>query len=254
MMRKTIYGASGLVALIAAVAFTVHRADAALLRHDPDTLAGDGSLMRYAIARGAPIYRARCASCHGANGGGDATRGIPNLADGEWLYGSGLLSDIERVVAYGIRANHPKSWNLAIMPAFARARPSPTDPNMPPLRPAAIRDVIEYLMYLQQRPANPDAVARGAQVYSNTGGCYDCHSADAKGDPAIGAPNLTDRATLYGDGSREALHDSIAHGRQGVCPAWINSLSAAAVREVAVYVYSLSHSSQSNPPQTKHPG
>jgi cytochrome c oxidase cbb3-type subunit 3 len=63
---------------------------------------------------------------------------------------------------------------------------------------------------------------------------------DAKGDSAIGAPNLADRITLYGDGSREALAMSIAYGRHGICPAWIGRMTAAGIREVAVYVYSLS--------------
>ena len=78
-------------------------------------------------------------------------------------------------------------------------------------------------------------------MYSGEGGCYDCHSADGKGDAAIGAPNLADKVTLYGDGSREALFESIANGRQGVCPAFVNRLHPAAIREVALYVYLLSH-------------
>jgi hypothetical protein len=35
---------------------------------------------------------------------------------------------------------------------------------------------------------------------------------------------------------------SIAYGRQGVCPAWVGRISAAGIRELALYVYSLSHS------------
>jgi cytochrome c oxidase cbb3-type subunit 3 len=78
-------------------------------------------------------------------------------------------------------------------------------------------------------------------LYAGDAGCYDCHALDAKGDAAIGAPNLTDTVTLYGDGSREALFMSIAQGRQGVCPAWIMTLSAAGIRETALYVHSISH-------------
>jgi cytochrome c oxidase cbb3-type subunit 3 len=64
---------------------------------------------------------------------------------------------------------------------------------------------------------------------------------DAKGDSAIGAPNLTDRVTLYGDGSRESLSMSIAYGRHGMCPAWVTRIGPAGIREVAIFVYSLSH-------------
>ena len=245
MMRKVICGAGSVLLAIAVAVFIIHRVDGEILRHDPDALPGSAGFMRYGIARGAPIFRSHCATCHGREGAGDASRGVPNLTDNDWLYGAGSVSDIERIVAYGIRSKHPKSWNLAIMPAFAHAKPSPTDAKIPPLSPAGIRDVIEYLLYLQKRPADAQAVPRGAQIYNNVGGCYDCHSTDAKGDAAIGGPNLVDPITLYGDGSREALFESIANGRQGVCPAWVNILSATAVREVSIYVYSLSHPAHS---------
>ena len=38
--------------------------------------------------RGAAIYGANCASCHGADGKGLREFGAPNLADNIWLYGS----------------------------------------------------------------------------------------------------------------------------------------------------------------------
>jgi len=213
---------------------------ALLLRADPDSIPANPSLMKFALGRGASGYRSHCAACHGDDGHGDAARGIPNLADGDWLYGSGEVSDIERVVDYGIRSANPKAWNLAIMPAYAKIHPSRTEPKIAPLKPGEIRDVIEFLLYLQKQHADPAAVARGAAVFSDTGGCYDCHGADAQGDGAIGAPNLTDRITLYGDGSAAALFDSIAHGRQGICPAWVGKISPAGVREIALYVYTLS--------------
>lgn len=242
-MRKLSYGLGCCVLLITAACITTYQFDAKVLRHDPDTLPNEPLLMRVAIWRGNTTFRSHCASCHRADGTGDTARGVPNLADGDWLYGTGAVSDIERVVAYGIRSNHPKAWNLSRMPAFAHPRPSPTDAALPPLPPRGIRDVIEYLYVLQHRPADAEAAARGARVYHVSGGCYDCHSGDAKGDNAIGAPNLTDTITLYGDGSRAALFDSIANGRQGICPAWINELSAVALRDVALYVFSLSQPS-----------
>jgi cytochrome c oxidase cbb3-type subunit III len=211
-----------------------------LLRADPDALPADAMLLGLAVRRGQPLFAARCAACHGVSGSGDPARGIPDLTDDDWLYGTGRTSEIEKVIDYGIRSRNPKAWNLAIMPAYARPQPNPADKNIQPLLPGEIHDVVEFLMRQQGRQADAAAVARGAGLFTGHGGCYDCHSIDAKGDSAIGAPNLSDAITLYGDGSRDALHMSIAYGRQGVCPAWINRASAANIRELALYVHSLS--------------
>ena len=243
-----------LIALIAiGTAVALHREQLVgqLLRADPDSIPTNAGLMEFALGRGKSGYRSHCASCHGEQGQGDAARGVPNLTDHDWLYGSGEVSDIERVVDYGIRSANPQAWNLAIMPAYAKAQPSKTEPKIPPLKPGEIRDVIEFLRYLQKQNADPAAVSRGAAVFSNTGGCYDCHGADAQGDSAIGAPNLTDRITLYGDGSAAALFDSIAHGRQGLCPAWVSKIGPAAVREIALYVNTLSHPAGAVAPPTR---
>jgi cbb3-type cytochrome c oxidase subunit III len=227
----------------AAAGYHAHR-EALLLRTDPDAIPANRSLLQFALARGAAKFQASCASCHGAAGRGDRTRGIPDLTDDEWLYGTGSVGEIERVVAYGIRSYNPKSWNLAHMPGFARARPSASDPKILPLSPGNIRDVVEYLVSLQKGSADAAAALRGAQIYNGAGGCFDCHSLDGRGDSAIGAPNLADKITLYGDGSREALIDSVANGRQGICPAWSHRLNPAAIREIALYVYMLSHNAR----------
>lgn len=227
--------------LVAAVFAADSYAARQLLRADPDALPGDAMLLRFAVRRGRPLFEARCAACHGASGTGDTVNGIPDLTDNDWLYGTGRPAEIEKVIDYGIRSRNPKAWNLAIMPAYARPQPNPGDKNIQPLTPGEIGDVIEFLMRQQGRPADAAAVSRGAALFTGHGGCYDCHSLDAKGDSAIGAPNLSDAITLYGDGSRGALYMSIAYGRQGVCPAWITRASAASIRELALYVYSISH-------------
>jgi cytochrome c oxidase cbb3-type subunit 3 len=227
--------------LVAAVFATDSYAARQLLRADPDALPADAMLLGFAVRRGGPLFEARCAACHGASGTGDAVNGVPDLTDNDWLYGTGRPAEIEKVIDYGIRSRNPKAWNLAIMPAYARPQPNPGDKNIQPLTPGEIGDVIEFLMRQQGRPADAAAVSRGAALFTGHGGCYDCHSLDAKGDSAIGAPNLSDAITLYGDGSRAALYMSIAYGRQGVCPAWITRASAASIRELALYVYSISH-------------
>jgi cytochrome c oxidase cbb3-type subunit 3 len=225
----------------AAVFAEISQAERRLLRADPDALAADPALMGFAVHRGKPLFMNHCAACHGVSGAGDPVKGVPALIDGDWLYGSGRVADIEHIIEYGIRSRHSKTWSLAIMPAYGRPHPNPADPNIQPLAPGQINDLIEFLFRQQGRKADAAAASRGAALYSGDAGCYDCHALDAKGDAAIGAPNLTDAVTLYGDGSREALFLSIAHGRQGICPAWSMKMSAAGIRETAVYVYSISH-------------
>jgi cytochrome c oxidase cbb3-type subunit III len=217
-------------------------AERQLLRADPDALPADAMLLHFAVHRGGTLFLARCAACHGVSGAGDPAKGVPNLTDDDWLYGSGRVAEIERVIDYGIRSHNPKAWNLAIMPAYARPQPNPADRNIHPLSPDEIGDLIEFLLRRQGERADENAAARGATLFAGRGGCYDCHSLDAKGDSAIGAPNLSDAITLYGDGGRDALYLSIGYGRQGVCPSWINRVSAAGIRELALYVYSISHS------------
>jgi cytochrome c oxidase cbb3-type subunit 3 len=240
--------AGGLLALLAGAAglSDAMRVRARLVREDPDAIPAEARLMRFGVAVGAPLFAGHCASCHGAAGKGQSSWGVPDLTDTDWLYGEGKVSDIERVVRFGVRAHDPRTWKLASMPAYGRAVPSATE-KVPPLRPNEIRDVTAYVLSLGGRPGDPDAVRRGAKIFGDTGGCYDCHTPDAKGDPAIGAPNLTDRIWLYGDGSAKAVARSIAYGRQGVCPAWTGRLSPLQQREVALYVYALSHRAPAPP-------
>jgi cytochrome c oxidase cbb3-type subunit III len=226
--------------IMAAVLLYLSGRERSLLRADPDSIPAHPALMAFALNRGEPLFEMHCAACHGAEGQGDTRRGVPALNDGDWLYGTGAVGDIEQVAKYGIRSYHPRAWNLAIMPAYATPRPSPHDRRISSLSPQDIRDLVEFLFRAQGRTADAAAAAHGATLFAGIGGCYDCHAADAKGDSAIGAPNLTDRVTLYGDGSRESLSMSIGYGRHGMCPAWVNRIDPGGIREVAVFVYSLS--------------
>ncbi|MEP6545951.1 MAG: c-type cytochrome [Gammaproteobacteria bacterium] len=238
-MRFTLLLAASACIMAAVLSYLSGR-ESRLLRADPDSIPKNSAVMAFALSRGEPLFEMHCATCHGAQGEGDPRRGVPALDDGDWLYGTGQVSDIEQVAKYGIRSYHRRAWNLAIMPAYATPRPSARDGRIPSLAPGDIRDLVEFLFRAQTRTADAAAAARGAVVFAGVGGCYDCHAADAKGDSAIGAPDLTDRITLYGDGSRESLAMSIGYGRHGMCPAWADRIEPVGIREVAVFVYSLS--------------
>jgi cytochrome c oxidase cbb3-type subunit 3 len=243
-------GALAVIVMIGGLAWLIatQRAQAALLRTDPDVASANPAMMRFAVGRGHRVFERDCASCHGVKATGDVAKGVPNLADDDWLYGEGKVSDIETVILYGIRAPNPKTWRLADMPAFGRKLPYPREPSIKPLSPGDISDLMQFLASLRGKPASIEAAQRGSKLYSDRGGCYDCHGSDAHGDPAIGAPNLADNIWLYG-GDDKTVFNSIAYGRAGYCPAWASRLSAAQIRETAMYVYSLSHPSPTSKSQ-----
>jgi cytochrome c oxidase cbb3-type subunit III len=235
-------------ALIAWGAQGIHRhiMISRLIEREPDEIDRDLALWKFAREQAAPLYAKFCLACHGAALAGDPARGIPNLSDDDWLYGSGRVSEIERIVLYGIRSGNGKGWNLADMPAYARETPYRRF-AVDPLTPADIRDTVEYLRSLERKPADADAARRGQDIFAGRGACYDCHASDGHGDSAIGAPNLTDDIWLYGDGSRQSVFESIARGHGGSCPAWTRQIAAWQARALAVYVRSAALSARRNP-------
>jgi cytochrome c oxidase cbb3-type subunit 3 len=71
------------------------------------------------------------------------------------------------------------------------------------------------------------------------GVCAACHGADGKGNPALGAPNLTDKDWMYGS-SLEDIKYGINNGRAGQMPAHLPLIGETQIRLAAAYVYSLS--------------
>ena len=236
--------AAGLAALVVVLGLGVFASvrgasiSTAILRADPDLAAEQPTLAKYAAEVARPVYASHCASCHGADMKGDRVRGIPNLIDQDWLYGSGRPVEIERTVLYGIRSSLPRTWNLADMPAFGEPVPYRRY-KVTPLRAEDIHDVVEYLRVMEHKDADPVRAARGSKIFADTGQCFDCHSPDGFGDSAIGGPNLEDDIWLYGDGSRQSVFASIAHGHAGVCPAWSRRLKPVQVRALAIYIANL---------------
>ena len=68
--------------------------------------------------------------------------------------------------------------------------------------------------------------------------CMACHGMDGKGNPALGAPNLTDDIWLYG-GTTKKILESINNGRFGIMPPHENFLGEAKVHVLAAYIYGL---------------
>lgn len=229
---------AGLVLAAAGFGSVVWRGSgqADVLRADPETILADPKLWRVAIAGGKPVYEARCGSCHGPDGKGDKTLGAPDLTDDEHLYGTGTVAQTEDIARYGIRAGNKHGWNLAVMPGYALKVPDVAEP-LPPQTPLQIEDMVQYLLSFKGRATDPAAVKRGESAYTNAG-CWDCHGRDLGGDPAIGAPSLTDTIWLYGGRPADIRH-TLRRGRAGMSPAFGRTLGAAQLRNVAVYVASL---------------
>ncbi|MEO8722628.1 MAG: c-type cytochrome [Sphingobium sp.] len=208
-------------------------AQAEVLRADPDRILSNFQLRVTALAGGKTVFERHCASCHGGDGRRNEQRGIPDLADADHLYGTGMVSEIEQIVRYGIRAHDKRGWTLASMPAYASAVPYASEP-LPPQTPDQIEALTQFLLSFTGRSTNPAAAQQGKAQYV-AAGCWDCHGHNAEGDEAVGAPTLTDDIWLYG-GSHDDIQRSIARGRAGYSPAFVHQLSAAELRDVAVYV------------------
>jgi len=105
-------------------------------------------------------------------------------------------------------------------------------------QPDGTANVAEYVLSLGGRSVNETIAATGKEKFKQL--CVACHGPDGKGNPAMGAPNLTDNIWLYG-GSKKAIMETIEKGRAGRMPAHAEFLGEAKVHLLAAYVYSLSH-------------
>ena len=229
------------IALAAAAAYSSveRRERTAFLQADADRVLDDARLAPRALENGRKVFLAECAACHGADGRGSTAMGVPDLRDQDFLYGAGRASEIEAIVLHGIRSGDDKGWDLAWMPAYGRAVPYRRD-RLPSLTPTEIANLTSFIRSLNGAgDEDPAQVAAGSILYEGHGGCWDCHSRDARGDGAIGAPNLRDGTWLRGEGSREDISRIIREGLHGVSPAFRGRLDPASARAVAVYVASL---------------
>ena len=112
------------------------------------------------------------------------------------------------------------------MPAFAGTIPDDS-----------ILSIAHYVASLSGFPTDSLRTYVGKQLFS---GCAGCHGADGKGNPALGAPNLTDDVWLYGRSDPQGIAETIRHGRKGVMPAWRDRLGDEDASLVAAWVYARS--------------
>ncbi len=164
---------------------------------------------------GMRIYGNNCSQCHGLDAAG--ALGFPNLADGDWIFG-GTPDQIKHTITAGRRAAMP-AWEAI-------------------LGEDGIAEATAYVLSLNSRDADPTQVKAGEKHYQTY--CVACHGAEGKGNPALGAPNLTNGIWLYG-GNAEQIAHSLRIGRNGVMPAFGNTLSEDKIHLVSAYIYGLSN-------------
>ena len=170
-----------------------------------------------ALRAGGMLFVENCAACHGRNARGNVALGAPDLTDGDWLYGGDGKAILTSIL----------DGRRGAMPAFTGTLPDDS-----------ILDLAHYVASLSGIPNDSLRAQLGKRIFSN---CAPCHGADGKGNPALGAPNLTDAVWLYGSSTPRTIAETIRGGRNGVMPAWRDRLGDENALLVAAWVYAQSH-------------
>jgi cytochrome c oxidase cbb3-type subunit III len=168
---------------------------------------------------GQRLFLNNCAQCHGSDARG--SKGFPNLADSDWLYG-GDTESIHASIQQGRQGMMPPMIDAVGGTQEARA-------------------VAQYVLSLSGRSNNSVLAQLGRENFKSV--CAACHGLEGKGNQVIGAPNLSDRIWLHG-GTEKAILETIRNGRTGNMPAHEQLLTPEQIRVVASYVWQMS-----NPPE-----
>jgi len=167
-----------------------------------------------AVRLGRNLFLNRCATCHGSDARG--AKGYPNLTDTAWLYG-GTPEAVEATISNG-RAGAMPGWG-------------------PALGDQGTNEVLAFILSRSGR-SNIDATLAAAGQQKFVQFCSACHGPEALGNPALGAPNLTDGDWLHGS-SEADIRDVIVKGRISQMPAQSDVLSSDRIRVLVAYVLSL---------------
>lgn len=157
-----------------------------------------------------------CGACHGREGHGNAVLGAPNLTDTDWLYGG----DGATIMTSMLDGRH------GTMPPFASSFDADNVANL-----------ANYVLSLSGAEHSQIKAAAGKPLFAV---CSACHGVEGKGNPLLGAPNLTDAIWLYG-GDLATIEETIRNGRGGVMPAWRTRLDENDARLITAWVYAQSH-------------
>lgn len=169
-----------------------------------------------ALRIGQRLFANNCTACHGADARGGY--GYPDLTDNDWIYG-GQPETIKLTILNG---------RMGVMPPFAPALGGDE----------GIANTIAYVLSLSGHKVDAQKAEAGKQKFMTI--CIACHGPEGKGNPAVGAPNLTDNIWLF-SGTPQAIEEGMRKGRMSKMPAHADILGEQRAHLVAAYVYSLSH-------------
>jgi cytochrome c oxidase cbb3-type subunit III len=165
-----------------------------------------------ATSIGHRLYLDNCGACHGTEALGNHVLGAPNLTDADWLYGGDTA---------------------AVMASIRDGRNGAMPPWGAALGNDGVNELASYVLSFSGVKAPVDWSAAGKARYEAM--CVACHGPDGRGNPALGAPDLTDKTWLYGGAFRN-IAESIRNGRNGVMPGWGQRLSEDQLRTIAAWV------------------
>lgn len=162
---------------------------------------------------GRRLFINNCSTCHGVNAAGSF--GFPDLTDGSWIWGDGFTA-VKTAITKGRQAAMP-AWGV-------------------PLGEDGTVNMTQYVLKLAGQPHSNEQAAAATSNYATF--CAACHGEGGHGNPALGAPDLTDNRWLYG-GTAHQIHFTITHGRTGNMPAHEDLLDANRIHILAGYVTGL---------------
>ena len=174
-----------------------------------------------AMGIGERLFANNCAACHGSDGRG--SKGFPNLTDNDWL-GAGTHDYIKQTITEG---------RQGMMPPMAAAVGTAAD----------VKNVANYVLSLSNGAHSTVAAQLGKEKFVV---CAACHGPDGKGNPAIGAPNLTDKVWLHGWGE-DAIISIVTNGKVNVMPKFGERFSAEQIHVLGAYVLGLSQRGGATP-------
>lgn|GEM_PF-2497834 len=202
---------------------------------------------------GKAVYDKNCAACHGEDLKGKAEAHAPDLTDDDWRFSGDDLdsggitkhpSDIEWTVRYGVRSGEAYARGveadmLAFDPQYRNEHDLGDYGKIKTVSAEDIDAMAEYVLQLSGQKADTAKAVKGKELFLDNakGNCFDCHTEEGTGNPALGSANLTRKETFLYGSDKASIVESITKGRRGVMPGFGKALKPEELKAVSVYVF-----------------